>query len=56
MYIHMFAFRWKPGVTEEQKLKVRVEIRNLQGQILGSWKPGSAPTYRPGHSAMSWEG
>ena len=35
MYIHMFAFRWKPGVTEEQKLKVRVEIRNLQGQIPG---------------------
>ena len=35
MYIHMFAFRWKPGVSEEQKLHVRVEIRNLQGQIPG---------------------
>jgi hypothetical protein len=35
MYIHTFAFRWKPGVTEEQKHHVRVEIRNLQGQIPG---------------------
>ncbi len=35
MYIHMFAFRWKPGVTEVQKVRVRIEIRNLQGQIPG---------------------
>jgi Stress responsive A/B Barrel Domain len=31
----MFAFRWKPGVSESQKVRVRVEIRNLQGQIPG---------------------
>jgi len=30
MYVHMFAFRWKPGVTEEQKLRVTAEIRGLQ--------------------------
>jgi hypothetical protein len=35
MYIHMFAFRWKPGVSEAQKSRVRTEIRNLQGQIPG---------------------
>ena len=35
MYIHMFAFRWKPGVTEEQKQRVISEIRKLQGQIPG---------------------
>ena len=35
MFIHMFAFRWKPGVSESQKVRVRVEIRNLQGQIPG---------------------
>ena len=35
MYIHMFAFRWKPGVTDVQKVRVRIEIRNLQGQIPG---------------------
>lgn len=35
MYIHVFAFRWNPGVTEEQKLRVMSEIRNLQGQIPG---------------------
>lgn len=35
MYIHMFAFRWKPGVPEHAKVKVRIEIRNLQGQIPG---------------------
>jgi hypothetical protein len=35
MYIHMFAFGWKPGVSEAQKLRVRTEIRSLQGQIPG---------------------
>jgi Stress responsive A/B Barrel Domain len=35
MYMHMFAFRWKPGVTEEQKQRVAAEIRALQGQIPG---------------------
>jgi hypothetical protein len=35
MVIHTFAFRWKPGVTEDQKLKVVIEIRALQGQIPG---------------------
>ncbi len=35
MYMHMFAFRWKPGVTQEQKIRVQVEIRGLQGQIPG---------------------
>jgi hypothetical protein len=31
----MFAFRWKPRVTEPQKVRARIEIRNLQGQIPG---------------------
>jgi hypothetical protein len=35
MYIHMFAFRWKPDVTEEQKQRVIAEICGLQGQIPG---------------------
>src|SRR6266403_3420162 len=35
MYIHMFAFRWKPGVKEEQKQRVTTEIRGLQGKIPG---------------------
>jgi hypothetical protein len=35
MYIHMFAFRWKPDVTEAQKQRVVAEIRKLQGQIPG---------------------
>jgi hypothetical protein len=35
MYIHMFAFRWQPGVTEEQKQRVIAGIRQLQGQIPG---------------------
>jgi Stress responsive A/B Barrel Domain len=40
MYIHMFAFRWKPGVSDEQKQRVISEIRKLQGQI-----PGLAETF-----------
>jgi len=35
MYVHMFAFRWKPDVTQEQKDRVISEIRGLQGQIPG---------------------
>jgi len=35
MVIHTFAFRWKAGVTEEQKRQAIAEIRQLQGQIPG---------------------
>ena len=31
----MFAFRWKAGVTEEQKLRAKKEIQALQGKIPG---------------------
>jgi Stress responsive A/B Barrel Domain len=40
MYIHAFAFRWRSGVTEDQKQRVISEIRQLQGQI-----PGLLETY-----------
>jgi hypothetical protein len=35
MYAHLFAFRWKPGVTQDQKERAASEIRQLQGQIPG---------------------
>jgi hypothetical protein len=35
MYIHLFAFRWKPAVTAEQIARARREILALQGQIPG---------------------
>jgi len=35
MYIHMFAFRLKPGVTEEQQERMLREIRALPKQIPG---------------------
>jgi hypothetical protein len=40
MYIHMFAFRMKPGVTDSQKERMLTEIRALEAQIpeiLESW-------------------
>jgi Stress responsive A/B Barrel Domain len=40
MYIHMFAFRFKPNVNEERKNHCVDEIRKLQDQIpavLESW-------------------
>lgn len=40
MYIHMFAFRMKPGITGEQKDRMVAEIRALQSKIpaiLESW-------------------
>ena len=35
MVIHTFAFRWKPGVSEEQRQRVVTAIRSLQGRIPG---------------------
>ena len=35
MIVHTFAFRWKAGVTDDQKLRAVAEIRGLQGQIPG---------------------
>jgi hypothetical protein len=35
MVVHIFAFRWKAGVGENQKLRALAEIRGLQGQIPG---------------------
>lgn len=33
MFIHVFAFRWKPGVTDAQKQRAATEIRRLKEQI-----------------------
>jgi hypothetical protein len=35
MVIHTFAFRWKSGVTSEQKQGAIAGIRDLQGRIPG---------------------
>jgi len=35
MVIHTFAFRWRSGVTADQKQQAIVAIRKLQGQIPG---------------------
>ncbi len=35
MYIHLFAFRLKPSVTDTQKDRIVAEIRKLQNQIPG---------------------
>jgi hypothetical protein len=40
MYIHCFAFRWKPGVTDDEIDRAATEIKKLQGQI-----PGLLETY-----------
>lgn len=33
MFIHVFAFRWKPGVIDAQKQRAATEIRRLKEQI-----------------------
>ncbi|MCU1320693.1 MAG: Stress responsive alpha-beta barrel protein [Acidobacteriaceae bacterium] len=35
MFIHMFFFRWKPDVSEQQKQRVFTEISVLKDQIPG---------------------
>ena len=40
MYIHMFAFRFKPGVTQEKKQEIAAAIRALQKdipEVLEAW-------------------
>jgi hypothetical protein len=40
MCMHVFAFRWNPGVTEKQKQRAITEIRQLLGQnpgLLDTW-------------------
>ena len=40
MYIHMFAFRFKPNVTEEQKQKIVTAIQALRDdipEVLETW-------------------
>ena len=38
MFIHMFAFRLKPGVTAEQQERMLREIKDLQNHIPGVMK------------------
>jgi hypothetical protein len=33
MFIHMFAFRFKPGVTHDQKINIVKEIQKLKTEI-----------------------
>jgi hypothetical protein len=33
MFIHMFAFRFKPGVAEQKKKEIVAAIRELQNEI-----------------------
>lgn len=40
MYIHCFAFRWKPEANPDLIKRAAIEIQNLQGQI-----PGLLETY-----------
>ena len=35
MMIHLFAFRWKPIATEEQKGRAIAEIASFQGRVPG---------------------
>jgi hypothetical protein len=35
MFVHMFIFHWKQGVTEDQKARVVPAIRALQGKVPG---------------------
>jgi hypothetical protein len=35
MFIHMFSFRWREGVTEQQKQRVFEEVKALHTRIPG---------------------
>jgi hypothetical protein len=35
VFLHVFAFRWKPEVSDEQKDRATTAIRAFQGRIAG---------------------
>jgi hypothetical protein len=47
MIIHTFAFRWKTGVREDQKLRAIAAIRGLQGQIPGLLETSVGVNFSP---------
>jgi len=47
MVIHTFAFRWKPGVSDEQRWKVLSSIRALQGRIPGLEETWAGVNFSP---------
>jgi hypothetical protein len=47
MVVHTFAFRWKPGVTDEQKERVHREILALQTQIPGILETNAGFNFSP---------
>jgi hypothetical protein len=56
MFIHMFSFRWKPGVTEDQKQRVLREIRALQSQIPGILDAAIGFNTSPRHQGYEFGG
>jgi antibiotic biosynthesis monooxygenase (ABM) superfamily enzyme len=44
---HVFAFQWKPGVTEAQKARAAREIAALQGKIPGLLETHVGPNISP---------
>jgi len=48
-----FAFRWKPGVREDEKLRALAEIRDCRGRFQACWRPGLVSTCRPARGDMS---
>jgi hypothetical protein len=47
MYFHIFGFRWKPGVTEQQKGEVAAAILAFQGPIDGLLEVHVGPNDSP---------
>jgi antibiotic biosynthesis monooxygenase (ABM) superfamily enzyme len=44
---HVFAFQWKPDVTDDQKAKARKDIAAFQGQIPGLLETHVGPNISP---------
>jgi hypothetical protein len=47
MVVHTFAFRWKAGVREDQKLRAIAAIRGLQGKIPGLLETSVGVNFSP---------
>jgi stress responsive alpha/beta barrel protein len=56
MYIHMFAFRFKAGVTEEQKVRIEREISRLHEEIPGVLETWVGRNDSPRGQGYEWGG
>ena len=56
MYLHIFAFRWKPEASEALQLRAARDIRAFQGRIEGLLETHCGPNASPRNEGYTFGG